>query len=119
MMSSPFTCIVRSIPRPSFSADIRVPSARTSPKPSRLAILSMRARMVSSFPQERSRPSASSLVSIPLSWSSMAQAMLSAVVRMSSPSLLHRSFALRAVSRLLFPTLDVNEPWDSYSGPSP
>ena len=95
------------------------PSAKISPKPSLLEIFSIRDNMDSAFPQDRSKPSASSLESIPISHSSIAQDMHSDVVKASNPSLLHMSLALRARSRSPLPTLDVKPPRASYSGPSP
>ena len=115
--SCPPTCMAySSAPFPIFWEATLTPSARMSPKPSRLMIFSSMAIMASALPQVSSIPSVSVLAITPFSKHSMAKASTPPAEMVSRPLRLHISFILMIDNRSSFMHMVPNAPTVSYSG---
>src|SRR5512136_1891389 len=107
-----------SAPLPIFLAALFDPSASASPMCTLLAIIAGILTKACSSPNFRFRPPVSFLVSIFLSYRSIANAVTLPADIVSNPSLSHSSANLTIASMFLIPQLEPDNPIVSYSGPS-
>ncbi|MPM94275.1 hypothetical protein SDC9_141421 [bioreactor metagenome] len=113
-----FLAVMENSGWPYFVPSLKDPSASSLPKPFLYAVASTRAIRASSLPNLSSCPT-SSFPMAPVSYSSIAAAIVLPIVMVSSPSSLQMKFALFTTSMLSMPQSGPNDHTVSYSGPSP